>query len=251
MSSLNSMYKNIYFWYFVPIFMLSPALLFPKQCLIVYISAMATVFFSVVLLYKSVILFKKLPGLVSLPSLFFGVFLIAGGSILDMSVTVILSPDLSEEGNPAVLLLLSHNAPLWFIYLLMLFYQILSSTIHIFLFACFLKTYPTIIKTIPYSNFFNTIRWIMGCGKTSFLDFLLFRNVEYDYLMPSLIFITVMSNFTHWYAAMEWLKIIPTVVSSGMLASCAILISFLTVVLITHFMLRYNSQYAIKANGHV
>ena len=123
MTSLNTLYKKIYFWYFAPFFILIPAILFQNQGLIIFISAIATIIFAGILLYKSIDLFKKIPGSVSWLLLFLGVVLVAGGSILDMSVTVVFSPNLSEEGNPAVLLLLSHNAPLWFIYLLMLLYQ--------------------------------------------------------------------------------------------------------------------------------
>ena len=243
---LNNLYKKIYFWYFSSILILIPGFLLQKQALMFFIHSVFTLFFTGLVLYKLVALFKKVPGSISVPYLGLAFVVVAGGSILDMFVTVICSPDLSEEGNIAVRLLLSHHAPLWFVYLIGLFYQILHVSIDVLLFSCFLKTYPSVLKTIPYLNFFTTVKWLMGCGKVKFVDLLLGRNLQYQYLMPSLIFMVGMNNLTHFYAVMEWLNIIPTGDSFLVVSCCGIFISLLTLALMTHFKLRNNLQYAIK-----
>lgn len=248
MNTLESRYKNTYWWYFTPTIVLIPSIFYPNQGVSIFVSVVLAIILACIVLYKAIILFKKTPGSTPLLALFFGGFLVAGGSFIDMTVTFIFSPDLSEEGNPVILCLLNNNASLWFIYLFTLLYQTLKVSINLYLWACFLKTYPNIIKTIPYLNFFTTIRWLMGCGKASLLDCFLGRNLQYHYLMSSVIFIIVMSCFSHWYAAMEWLKIIPIIPSTTTLVSCIVFIALSILSLITHFKLRLNHQYYISNN---
>ena len=189
--TLEKRYKNTYWWYIALECVLLSFILLPVKGMMVYISVFLVLFLAGMVLYRSMYLYKAIPGIGSLPLLFLGVVFVLGGSAFDITATVTFSPDLSEEGNPVVVALLNNNCSIAFIYLFMLFYQILKVSINLYLWACFLKTYPKLLNTMPYLNFFTTIRWLMGCGKISLLDFLLGRNLQYYYLMPSFIFIIV------------------------------------------------------------
>lgn len=250
MTELTNSYRKIYFWYIASTAAFLPVIFFPKQKLLAVSSIIFGLILTGILLYQSVLLFKKTPGKNSLSPVILGALLIAGGSFFDLAVTVLFSPDLSEEANPVVISLLYHDISLWIIYFFMLFYQVLEISIDLFLWACFLKTYPNILKSIPYVNFFTTIKCLLGCGKMTRLDFLLGRNIQYSYLVPFWIFIIIMGSFIHWYAVMEWLKIIPVILSTSILSVITLTISALSLLLISHFKIKNYDQDKIKGTYH-
>ena len=170
---LESFYKNIFRWLVLLNIAGLPAILFTLSEFMAYVTVLCMLMLAGVTLYYSIRLYHVIPGIVPLLALCGGIVLAVGGSIADMLATVLCSPDLSKEGNPIILTLLSNNCSIWFIYLVTLFYQILKVSITLYLWASFLKIYPSMVKSIPYVNFFTTLKWLMGAGKMSFSEFLL------------------------------------------------------------------------------
>ena len=235
--TLEKRYKNTYWWYIALECVLLSFILLPVKGMMVYISVFLVLFLAGMVLYRSMYLYKAIPGIGSLPLLFLGVVFVLGGSAFDITATVTFSPDLSEEGNPVVVALLNNNCSIAFIYLFMLFYQILKVSINLYLWACFLKTYPNILKSIPCVNFFTTIKWLMGFGKMTLSDFLLSKNVQFYFLFSSLSFITLMLYSFRWYVALEWLGVVPYP-NIMMCILGIIFFSFLTLALVTHFKIK-------------
>lgn len=161
--------------------------------------------------YHSLILFRSLSGVVPIrgSGLLMGTFIILGGALFDIIVTVCCSPDLSEEGNPIALILFDLNVPLWGIYLTLFFCQVFIVGVTLILWASFLKVYPRIINTIPYKSLFTTCKWLFGCGQMSFLDFILNRKLNYCFFISSCTFLMVLCHLNRWYFAMEWLELVP------------------------------------------
>lgn len=215
-----------------------PALLLSINSFIAY----STVFLSFIVgsftLYYSICLYRKIPGVVQVGPFILGVVLVFLGSAIDMMVTVICSPDLIEEGNPVLVALLNNNFSLQSVYLFTLSYQLLKVTITLFLWSSFLKAYARILKLIPQKNFFTTTRWLLGAGKMSWSDFFLSKNIQYELLVPSLIFVVSMSNIFHWYVALEWLEFVPYIASTAVWACIIGFISFFILVVITHVKLK-------------
>lgn len=238
MNQLYPFYKKIYYWYIALQCTLLPVIFFPLNKTIIYLSIFSVFFMGAFTLYYSIRLHKNIPSQVPLLGLLVGIIFVLGGSIFDMTTTIICSPDLSEEGNPILVTLLDNNFSLSFIYLFTLFYQILKVSITLYLWTAFLKIYPTLLNLIPYKNFFTTGRWLMGAGKMSLSDFLQSKNIQFEFLVPSFIFIIFMSNFIHWYAGLEWLQIIPYGPDTLILATWTILFSVLILAGVTHLKLK-------------
>lgn len=213
MKKITSIYKKIYNWYMVLTLLLIPIMLFSLSKEIIYCIFFLELIVSIFVLYYLNLLYKIIPGKNSFYTILAGIILSLGGSILDMTVTVIYSPDLSEEGNPVIVALLNSAFSLKSIYISMLCYQILKVSISLYCWFNFLKIYPKILKAIPYVNFYTTLKWLFGAQKMSFLDAVLGRKIDYKFLMTAMFFIIFSMNIIHWYAAMEWLGIIPIVFS--------------------------------------
>ncbi len=238
MNQLYPFYKKIYYWYILLECTLMPVMFLPVNSAIIHLSIFSAFVIGGFTLYHAIRLYKAMPGHLPLFGLFTGIIFVLGGSIFDMTTTIICSPDLSEEGNPLLVALLNHNFPLYFIYLFTLFYQMLKVSINLYLWSAFLKGYPMILNSIPYKNFFITIQWLIGAGKMNFSDFLLSKNIQFEFLVPCLCFIIFSSNFIHWYAGLEWLKIIPYGPDTIILAFWIILFSVLILAWMTHFKLK-------------
>lgn len=191
------------------------------------------------MLWNATFLLRTLPGRVPSIALCSGMALVIGSSIIDMAVTVMYSPDLSREGNPIVLMLFDLQAPLWFVYLFELMFNILFMTLVLVLWACFLKSYPKMLETIPYKNFITTFRWIMGAGNISLLDWFLCRKVDFYHMISLVTLMLVMGYFLRLYAALEWLSIIPISIIFPKVAMLSIFsLSTLLFIAFTHFNLK-------------
>lgn len=159
--------------------------------------------------YNAMKLFRILPGHVPLNAFLIGVFLVVGSAIVDMGATVICSPDLQQEGNVFILMLLSEKFSLGFIYCFSLALNILAGSLELILWACFLKVYPTMIQSIPYKNMFTTYKWLMGSGEKKGLK--AFFNVKTDlhFGLPSCTFLIVMQSLYRFYMALMWFNLVP------------------------------------------
>lgn len=205
---LEGIYKRISQWLMVAGLM-TCVLLLNKQGGLRAVSTAGALFSLGVGLYYSLLLFKALPGKVSLPYLSKGVCVILGGALLDITVTIWCSPDLSREGNPIALLLFDLNYRLWMVYLILFCVQVLMVGTTLSLWASFVKVYPQLIKAIPYKNLFTTCKWWLGSGQMSFKDFLLGRNINYCFTLSFSTFLLVLSQLNRFYLAMEWLDLVP------------------------------------------
>ena len=208
MITLESRYKKISQWLMLAGFIVFLILLKPQGvlgaiCILMFLLSIFFVF------YHSLVLFKSLSGVVLRRGLLMGTFIVLGGALFDIIVTISCSPDLSEEGNPIFLTLVDLNVPLWGIYLTLFFSQVFMVGFTLILWASFLKVYPRIINTIPYKNLFTTCKWLFGCGQMSFLDFILNRKLNYCFFISSCTFLMVLSHLNRWYFAMEWLELVP------------------------------------------
>lgn len=238
MTNVISISKKIYYWYIALELLLVPIMLFPMSNAMISFIIVIDFFLGFIVLYYANMFNKKLAEKVSFYGLLTGVIFIFGGSALDMAVTVIYSPDLSLEGNPVLVTLLNNQFSLNTIYFFTLCYQLLKTTISFYLWIIFLKTYHKILKSIPYINFYTTIKWLLGAQRMRFLDLLLGRNIDFYFFIPTLFFVIVACNAAHWYAAMEWLGFIPIVFSSLTLAFVTISTSLLMLALISHIKIK-------------
>jgi hypothetical protein len=242
MTRLESIYKKTYWCYLALNFLFFPALIFQINEIALCITVCFSFILGVITLYYSILLYNTIEGKVPLVGLFLGIIFVAGGSFSDMAVTAWCSPDLSEEGNPVLVALLNHDFSLGSIYLFTLFYQMLKVSIYLFLWASFLKAYPKMLKMIPYVNIFTTFRWLLGGAKMGFSDFLLSKNIQFDFLVPSLSFIIFSTNILHWYYVLEWLKWIPHGSDTTILALGTILVSLFFLLMVTHYQVKRDSQ---------
>ncbi len=245
MTKLNSIYKKIYYWYIIFEILLFSAMFFPINKMMMCITICIDFILGFVVLYYTNMLHKSIAEKISIYGVWAGIIFIFGGGALDIAVTAIYSPDLSEEGNPVLVALLNNHFSLNSIYFFTLCYQLLKTTIFVSLWMIFLKTYPKMLQSIPYINFYTTLKWLLGAQKMRFLDLLLGRKINFDYFVPTLSFIVVACNFIHWYAAMEWLGIIPVLCSTMTLASAIMFISLFTLTFFTHIKIKSEHQKTI------
>lgn len=208
MDELELIYKRISQGLLASALMTGGLLLSP-QIILGTVFAVGMVLSIVFGFYYSFKLFRALPGLLPLRNLWVGVFIVLGGALIDIIVTVFCSPDLSREGNPIVVLLFDLNFSLVMIYTVLFCIQVLMVSTCIILWASFLKIYPKLLRNIPYKNLFITCKWWIGCGKMSFLDFILNRNSNYCFFISFCTFLLVLSHLNRWYCAMEWLNLVP------------------------------------------
>lgn len=226
MIALEFIYKKINQWFMLAGCMALFALFRPQGalgalCIVVFLLSIFFVF------YHSLVLFKSLPGVVLRRDLLIGFFIVLGGALFDIIVTVYCSPNLSEEGNPIFLTLVDLNVPLWGIYLILFFSQVFMVGFTLILWASFLKVYPRIISTIPYKNLFTTCKWLLGCGQMSFLDFILNRKLNYCFFISFCTFLMVLCHLNRWYFAMEWLELVPFSRTIPAITICITLVFFL------------------------
>lgn len=159
--------------------------------------------------YNAIKLFRILPGLLPLNAFLIGVFLLAGSAIVDMGATVICSPDLQQEGNVFILMLLREQFSLGFIYCFAFALNILAGSLQLILWACFLKIYPTMIQSIPYKNMFTTYKWLMGSGEKKGLKAFLNVKTDLHFGLPSCIFLIIMQSLYRFYMALMWFNLVP------------------------------------------
>lgn len=238
MIKITSIYKKIYNGYMILSLLLVPIMLFSLSKEIIYFTFFLEFIVAIIILYYLKLVYKIIPGKISFYAVLAGMVISVGGSILDMAVTVIYSPDLSEEGNPVIVALLNSQFSLKSIYISMLCYQILKVSISLYCWFNFLKIYPKILKKIPYVNFYTTLKWLFGAQKMSFLDTVIGRNIDYNFLIAGMFFIIFSMNIIHWYAALEWLEIIPIMFSTLTLAVAIIAISLLILGSLTHIQIK-------------
>lgn len=246
MSNIDSLYRELYRGHY--------AFLLPLGCIILRVEGMfgmlallGLVLACIYILYYSLILYRSLPNRVPSIPFWMGTFLVAGGSIADMFITVLYSPDLVREGNYMVLMLLDMNATLWFIYLYMLFIQIIFTILALSLWACFLKTYPNRLHRIPYKNLRTTFKWCIGAGEGGMLNWFLLKKVDPYFSLSLMSVMLVVMQFFHWYAVLEWIEIIPISNSSRSVALISVAcISTLIFITFTHFKLKQRSFVSVR-----
>jgi len=213
---------------FLAFALITLVLFFEPKGTIGLVSVFLILFNSIYILYYSLKLFR----LLSIPTkkypFLIGTFVILGGALIDIVVTIIYSPDLKEEGNPIILTLLNLDWPLWSIYLFCALLQIVILSYTLILWANFIKMYPSMIRSIPYKNLFTTYKWLSGAGQQkNFLDVLLNRKFDYTFFMFTIMFLLVLMHINRWYFAMEWIKLVPASNKIPIIINCFIILLFL------------------------
>lgn len=237
----NTLYNRLYYGQF---FCIVPLIVIIKRCegILGVLSVIAMALILSYLTYNAILLFRALPKKIPYLKVFYvGSTLMLGSALLDMIVTIMCSPNLAQEGNLTVLMLLKIHAPLWFIYLFMLFSELVFIVLSISLWGCFLKTYDDIVSRIPYKSLITTLKWLSGSGAVSGLK--LFFNLKIDtyFAMSLTTIIYVVMQIAHVYAALEWLDVIPIFSYLRLTAIITILLSALIgLVGLTHYKVKQN-----------
>lgn len=174
----------------------------------------------------------NLPNRAPLNLFLLGFFLFVGGAIVDIGSTFICSPDLKEEGNFLLLMLLSKNFSLNFIYTFTILFNIFEGIIYLTLWGAFLKAYPTLVKAIPYSDIFTTFRWLLGIGKMKGWYEILFNSkTDLSFLMSFLTFCWMMKITYRFYMALMWFDKVPfsyTIVPLSIFITAVLGLTFFT-----------------------
>jgi len=119
---------------------------------------------------------RILPGKASTLSLLSGLFLIIGGALFDITITMIYSPDLSREANDIVRFFIDFGLPLSQLYLIGMLSQILYVSIISTFWIIFLKAYPLLLQQIPSTHF---LKVALCTGQNSLYYQNLLRNIFY------------------------------------------------------------------------
>jgi hypothetical protein len=188
-----------------------------------------------------------------------GGLFIVGGAMLDMAVTVAHSPDLEQEGNPYVRILLDSQHSLRFVYLHALFTQSLYITLFCGIWIGFLRHRRIIVETIS------------AAAPTSWLDFLkaatggshltirqwLFpiRRCEapllYHYVWLIAIPVVFGISLFRWYAALEWIGFVEPTLSTRLCVVLHGVFSTLVLYLLTLWRLYRQSAEAAGEHGTI
>ncbi|MBM84214.1 MAG: hypothetical protein CMJ78_26975 [Planctomycetaceae bacterium] len=157
--------------------------------------------------------------LVLLP-LLAGLSIIIGGALLDLSVTVLNSPDLADEGNRFVRILLETGHPLSFVYAHWLMTQAIFVSVFCLLWIGFLKHRENLVRTLRMAEPSSTLDFLKvatGGAELTMRQWLFPVKVsELPFLYHGL-WVTAMTmifgnSLFRCYAALEWLDVIqPTV----------------------------------------
>lgn len=205
---LKSFYKNVY-W--AGIISSIPALYFligePASidgCFALLLFALCGIF----VLFFTIKIFNSLPGKMNTLALIGGLFLIIGGTIFDIANTVIYSPDLELEANPIIQFFIQYNFSLKKIYFFAFIYQVCNTLLTSFLWASFLKAYPTIIKSLPKKNIWKTTVFIFAGPKATSFDFIVGK-VDPFYFITSITPVLTALSLYRWYLGLEWLELVP------------------------------------------
>lgn len=238
----NTLYNRLYYGQFLHIV---PLIFIIKQYegILGILSIASVALISSYLTYNAIILFLALPKKISYPKLFYiSSALIIGCTLLDITVTVLSSPDLAEEGNLTILMLLKAHVPLWIIYSFIALYELLFFAFSISLWGCFLKTYDDIVSRIPYKSPITTLKWLSGSGAISGLKAFLNPKIDTYFALSFTTLICVVMQLARIYAALEWLDIIPISSYFRIIAiSAIILIPLIGFVGFTHYKVKQNS----------
>lgn len=166
-----------------------------------------------------------------------GLIFIVGGAALDLTVTLLKSPDLSMEGNPYVRALLDSHYPLWFVYA----HLAMTQAAFVFLFCqfwiAFLRHQPILLGGIRAARPRTPLEFLKaatGGAHLSLRQWLMpLRASEMPLLYHSLwaMVLAIVFGITLFriYAALEWLDFVTpafasraVVLFSGLLGSlCA------------------------------
>jgi len=149
-----------------------------------------------------------LPGRIPLLPLCAGLFLIIGGAIFDVAITIIYSPDLTQEANHIVRFFFDLDLSLSQIYWLGLMGQTLYVSILSMLWANFLKAYPILLQQIQPTTFAKTFISIFGGPHATKLD-LFVGKVDCFFYVSSLTPMLVALSLYRWYLGLEWLALVP------------------------------------------
>ena len=139
-----------------------------------------------------------------------GTALVTGGAIVDMGATIICCPGLEREGNPLILMLISEKVPLTIIYAAMALMNLIEGAIQLVLFACFLKSYPILVKSIPYKNILVTLKWLLGLSNIqNWKEIFMIRKSDFFFGVSSFAFLWVTQSFYRFYMALMWFEKVP------------------------------------------
>ncbi len=145
-----------------------------------------------------------------------GVIFIVGGAIFDIAVTVAHSPNLEQEGNPYIRVLLDSQHSLVFVYTHALVTQSLYITLFCGLWFGFLKHRQTIASTIAAASpgtWIDFVKAATGGAHLTMRQWLLpLKPSEvpllYHYVWLIAIPVVFGISLFRWYAALEWLGVV-------------------------------------------
>jgi hypothetical protein len=154
-----------------------------------------------------------------------GGLFIVGGALFDMAVTVANSPDLEQEGNPYIRILLDSQHSLTFVYVHALVTQSLYITLFCGLWIGFLRHRQIIIDTISASSPASPLEFLKAATGGSHLTVrqwlfpirLSEWPVIYHYLWLVAIPIVFGISLFRWYVAMEWVGVVESTESTRVL----------------------------------
>lgn len=134
--------------------------------------------------------------------------IIVGGSLFDISITLIKSPDLSREANIIIAMMFDRGYSLEFIKLYNLVMQILfiSTMVCILLLSC--RSFELITSSINKSSILKVIPQVYAGEGKGYKEFILSK-VDPLYFNASVAPIVVAVCFFRIHCGLEWLEIVP------------------------------------------
>jgi hypothetical protein len=172
-------------------------------------TAYAVPFLLVVCLFFAVSLFRRGTSTVSLPFLLIGWLFIVGGVLLDVTATLIHTPDLANEGNVLARTLLDSGHDLTFVYVYGAIAQTLVVLFLSALWFAFLRHRTALVESIPRASSFPVfLKASTGGAQLSWRQWLCpLRSADLPWsyhLQWWLAILLIAGCVDRWYLALEW-----------------------------------------------